>query len=139
MLFICLCFVHVCPFGRTDIGHVDVGYMEHCGSLNFLTDPSAGCKCLMPAGEFWKFVGSLIAAYVIYVPCPRGSSKWPSAEETEDVRLWSRFRGQGTGLPGSATCIDTDRTFFQALGSGLGVVEKRGGRGDQEGKAGKGQ
>lgn len=43
------------------------------------------------------------------------------------------------GLPGSATCIDTDRTFFQALGSGLGVGEKRGGRGDQEGKAGKRQ
>lgn len=75
VLFICLCFVHVCAFGHTDIGHVDVGYMEHCGSLNFLTDPSAGCKCLMPVGEFWKFVGSLIGAYVIYVPCPRGSSE----------------------------------------------------------------
>lgn len=49
--------------------------MEHCGSLNFLTDPSAGCKCLMPVGEFWKFVGSLIGAYVIYVPCPLGSSE----------------------------------------------------------------
>ena len=65
--------------------------------------------------------------------------KWRLAQKKRKMfDSGHRFRGQGTGLPGSATCIDTDRTFFQALGSGLGVVEKRGGRGTKRGRLGKG-
>lgn len=62
----------------------------------------------------------------------------PSAEETEDVRVWSRFRGQGDSGASRVSNGDTDRTFSLALGSGLGVGEKRAGRGSKRGRLGKG-
>lgn len=115
--------------------------MEHCGSLNFLTDPSAGCKCLMPVGEFWKFVGSLIGAYVIYVPCPLGSSEVAKRRRngrcstlvTDSGAKERGFRGQ---QPVSIQIGPSSKPWVRDLG----WWKKTGWEGGRKrGKAGKGQ
>lgn len=140
VLFICLCFVHVCPFGHTDIGHVTCRiYGAYYGalwkskfsywSLSWLQMFDA-CRGILEI--CWKLNRSICHI------CPLPTWLFWSGQAQKKRKMFDsghRFRGQGTGLPGSATCIDTDRTFFQALGSGLGVVEKNGvGGGTKEGE-----
>ena len=142
VLFICLCFVHVCPFGHTDIGHVTCRiYGAYYGALwksKFSYWSLSWWQMFDACGILeicWKLNRSICHI------CPLPTWLFWSGQAQKKRKMFDsghRFRGQGTGLPGSATCIDTDRTFFQALGSGLGVGEKRGGRGTKRGRLGKG-